>query len=745
MVYRLFNEFINTFLIEKRDFLSGSNEIVLTQEALAEIIRVFVENQIGGTGMNFAEKLKTQFQGASENSKIVFAHASWLFVLGSNSMTTAGKINAVKMSLFDIPEYSLRESIFLNKEGISDPGTAYNTSKPLSLRFLINMFNWLLMSGSNNTQQDVVDRIEAICLYGNYRQDSYLMDYFDTKTSDDIIAKFALEAKKDGSPAKIIILNYLLNLCQPDKYERMASFRDKKAIAKKLFLQEYGSKEGLNIDDQIRVIKENLAKQNPDIDPTHLLYHPRIKPLWNRVSQADSPKQDTMMEGELIEHTPRTNSEPRTKRSLNSILFGPPGTGKTYNSINHAVEITDPVFWSTITDKDNQRGEITKRYRELVKDGRIVFTTFHQSLSYEDFIEGIKPVTHEEKNNIITYEVLPGIFKKLCDKAKLNDGSSFEKSYKKLLSDLGVNPTNVMKLKTPNDTEFGVSLNSNDNLNLHPGCKPIPNGSLTKDILISHINGNEIPLYFRGYYQGVVLTLKEKYGFNENQSANDNYVMIIDEINRGNVSQIFGELITLIEPDKRMGCNEALEVTLPYKKDKFSVPANLYIIGTMNTADRSVEALDTALRRRFSFIEMAPEYELLDGRTVDGIDLGILLRAINDRIEVLLNKDHAIGHSYFLRVLKGECSLKEVFFNEIIPLLQEYFYGNFGRIELVLGTGFVKPVPVTTSIFAYPSSENEVINEHVRFSLVRPERMTDEAFLKALKTLLKEIDEPTQD
>lgn len=157
MVYRLFNEFINTFLIEKRDFLSGSNEIVLTQEALAEIIRVFVENQIEGTGMNFAEKLKTQFQGASENSKIVFAHASWLFVLGSNSMTTAGKINAVKMSLFDIPEYSLRESIFLNKEGISDPGTAYNTSKPLSLRFLINMFNWLLMSGSNNTQQDVVD------------------------------------------------------------------------------------------------------------------------------------------------------------------------------------------------------------------------------------------------------------------------------------------------------------------------------------------------------------------------------------------------------------------------------------------------------------------------------------------------------------------------------------------------------------------------------------------------------------
>lgn len=745
MVYRLFNEFINTFLIEKRDFLSGNNEIVLTQEALAEVIRIFIENQIEGTDMNFAEKLKTQFKGASENSKIVFAHASWLYVLGSNSMTTAGKINAVKMSLFDIPKYSLRESIFLNKEGISDPGTAYNTSKPLSLRFLINLFNWLLMSGSNNTHQDIVNRFEAICLYGNYRRDSYLMDFFDTKTSDDIKAKFALEAKKNGAPAKIIILNYLLNLCQPDKYERMASFRDKEAIARKLFRQEYGSKEGLNIDDQIRVIKENLAKQNPDIDPTHLLYHPRIKPLWNRVTQTESPKQDTMMNGELIDHTPSTNSEPRTNRSLNIILFGPPGTGKTYNSINLAVETTDPGFMSKINDKETQRDLIRERYKALEQDGRIVFTTFHQSMSYEDFIEGIKPITNEDQQNSLTYEVVPGILKSLCDRAALSDDNNFEQSYAKLITELASSEEDFKKIKTPSGKEFGISLNSNNNLNLHLGAEFKQNACLTKDIMIRHILGKDIPVYFRGYYQGVIVLLTANYGLKTNANPTTNYVLIIDEINRGNVSQIFGELITLIETDKRAGMKEALEVTLPYSKEKFSVPPNLFIIGTMNTADRSVEALDTALRRRFSFIEMAPEYELLDGRTVDGIDLGILLRAINDRIEVLLNKDHAIGHSYFLRVLKGECSLKEVFFNEIIPLLQEYFYGNFGRIELVLGTGFVKPVPVTTSIFAYPSSENEVINEHVRFSLVRPERMTDEAFLKALKTLLKEIDEPTQD
>jgi len=426
---------------------------------------------------------------------------------------------------------------------------------------------------------------------------------------------------------------------------------------------------------------------------------------------------------------------------LNQILYGPPGTGKTYNSINLAVEIADPVFWSTITDKDKQRGEITKRYRELVKDGRIVFTTFHQSMSYEDFIEGIKPVTHEENNNSITYEVLPGIFKKLCDQAKLNDGCSFEESYMKLLNDLEANPDNIMKLKTPKNTEFGITLNSNDNLNLHPRCSSKPNGSLTKDILISHINGGEIPLYFRGYYQGVVITLKEKYGFIENRSANNNYVMIIDEINRGNVSQIFGELITLIEPDKRAGMKEALEVTLPYSKKKFSVPSNLYIIGTMNTADRSVEALDTALRRRFSFTEMAPEYSLLTGSNVAGIDLGDLLRVINSRIEALLDKDHAIGHSYFLRVASGDSTLQDVFFDEIIPLLQEYFYGNFGRIELVLGGGFVESSTVTQSIFAKPSPNNDEFNDHIRYSLISREKMDEAAFQKALKVLMNESDE----
>jgi 5-methylcytosine-specific restriction protein B len=167
------------------------------------------------------------------------------------------------------------------------------------------------------------------------------------------------------------------------------------------------------------------------------------------------------------------------------------------------------------------------------------------------------------------------------------------------------------------------------------------------------------------------------------------YVLIIDEINRGNVSSIFGELITLIEKDKRAGCPEELEVILPYSKEPFKVPKNVFIIGTMNTADRSVEALDTALRRRFSFVEMMPDYEVLKEIIIEGINLSELLKIINDRIEVLLDRDHKIGHSYFINAKTLE-DLLNTFKNNIIPLLQEYFYNDYEKIALVLGEGFVE-------------------------------------------------------
>lgn len=166
------------------------------------------------------------------------------------------------------------------------------------------------------------------------------------------------------------------------------------------------------------------------------------------------------------------------------------------------------------------------------------------------------------------------------------------------------------------------------------------------------------------------------------------HVLVLDEINRGNVSRIFGELLTLIEPSKRAGQPEALEVTLPYSRQRFSVPANVHLIGTMNTADRSLAGLDIALRRRFTFKEMPPRPELLDGVDVQGVNLGALLRVMNERIEVLLDRDHLIGHAYLLPLTQPGGNtlprLAEVFRQQIVPLLQEYFFEDWERIGWVL-------------------------------------------------------------
>lgn len=166
-----------------------------------------------------------------------------------------------------------------------------------------------------------------------------------------------------------------------------------------------------------------------------------------------------------------------------------------------------------------------------------------------------------------------------------------------------------------------------------------------------------------------------------------NHVFIIDEINRGNISKIFGELITLIEPSKRLGQAEGMKAKLPYSQQFFGVPDNVYIIGTMNTADRSIATIDTALRRRFRFKEMMPDAEILKGISVEGIPISDMLSRMNKKIAVLYDREHTIGHAYFIPLRENPTleQLAEIFENAIVPLLQEYFYEDYEKIRLVLG------------------------------------------------------------
>lgn len=266
----------------------------------------------------------------------------------------------------------------------------------------------------------------------------------------------------------------------------------------------------------------------------------------------------------------------------NLILYGPPGTGKTWTSMAEAVRLAltlppdDPLL------KPENRKELARRYADLQELGQIGFVTFHQSFSYEDFVEGLRPVQNNDGTGF-TLKAHPGIFRRMAEDAT---------------------------------------------------------------------------------------------------GSPEQHVLVIDEINRANISKVMGELITLIEPDKRLGATNALKVELPYSGNSFGVPANLHIVGTMNTADRSIALLDTALRRRFVFRELAPDPTVLN--VVDGIDLPAVLTTINRRIEYLLDREHRIGHA-FLIGCKTRADVDAVMRNKVLPLLQEYFFESWDRVAAVLG------------------------------------------------------------
>lgn len=452
---------------------------------------------------------------------------------------------------------------------------------------------------------------------------------------------------------------------------------------------------------------------------------------------------------------------------LNQILYGPPGTGKTYSTIDRALEILG------VETQGKSRAELKAQFDEFRQNGQIEFVTFHQSFSYEEFVEGIKP-NIENENTEMTYEVKDGIFKDISDRALSN-----YQAHKDSLQNLPHKESNTKELfqafaqnlqEQLTDAENGIDFNTPSlstkmqiskifyfkNEEAKSIAISVPNSKsnqvLKRDIVLrdyEKFKSGEIQSYkdIKPTYESLAqwhgnaiyyFALYEKIAEFEksykpqNQAVSEvklkPYILIIDEINRGNISKILGELITLIEPSKRIGGDEELRVTLPYSNESFGVPSNLYIIGTMNTADRSIALLDTALRRRFEFVEMMPDYGELQKiwlvnetgtkdssiESWEGIkgDDGIyrsqilfkILAAINNRIEFLLDREHTIGHAFFFEKAKfyqsdeyGEWyeltleSLKEIFVKKIIPLLQEYFYDDYAKIDAVLNdNGMVK-------------------------------------------------------
>jgi 5-methylcytosine-specific restriction protein B len=331
---------------------------------------------------------------------------------------------------------------------------------------------------------------------------------------------------------------------------------------------------------------------------------------------------------------------------LNQILYGPPGTGKTYNTSGKSLQLLNIECEET---------DIHNSFSSQCNEGKILFTTFHQSYSYEDFIEGIRVNTNGSQ---VEYKIRNGLFKKIARKALFQKAAH-------LLGE-AVNQEHLETYSTTYAENLDEDLKIKNNFYSSEDVQKI-----LKRIALFKSD----PLK---YCSDKIIV--------KNQPR---FVIVIDEINRGNISKIFGELITLIEDNKRLGGRDVLSVTLPYSGEQFFVPDNLYILGTMNTADRSLAALDVALRRRFDFEEMMPNFDNnspLAGIKVKGVDLCKWMTGVNQRIQAERGREFTIGHAFFMSLKTNQTmdELESIMQRKVLPLLEEYFFDDWEGIRYVL-------------------------------------------------------------
>lgn len=427
-----------------------------------------------------------------------------------------------------------------------------------------------------------------------------------------------------------------------------------------------------------------------------------------RIVRHGQPRQPEVTKVEMTHSEQEPNIAQETSvLPKNVILYGPPGTGKTYSVVLKAMSIVDATDYGLAVSSEVYQ-ELKQRYDALVRDGQISFVTFHQSYGYEDFVEGIRPQT---EGGQISYEVRDGVLKAIAlaarenwqkakgaDKEALDDDSLFERVWQELAENLEESTDGKAKVKLfrGGEAELELGQTGRNVVVSLPGYEttyPLAKMQLKRLWGRRHeINRPfDTKVYNRSFFWAVLEHLKELAADVQpvavQPEALKPFVLVIDEINRGNISKIFGELITLVEEDKRLGEPFEMTVTLPYSQgdeEPFGLPPNLYLVGTMNTSDRSIALLDTALRRRFEFEELQPNPRVLKDRQLDvDVDLSALLSAINERVEYLYDRDHTIGHAYFVGV-KSLADLERVFRRKVIPLLQEYFYEDWSKVVLVL-------------------------------------------------------------
>jgi 5-methylcytosine-specific restriction enzyme B len=466
-----------------------------------------------------------------------------------------------------------------------------------------------------------------------------------------------------------------------------------------------------------------------------------------------------------------------SRSTTNLILYGPPGTGKTYRTAWEAVRLCLGDQAAAIFQGSEKREALINEYRRLASEGRIEFVTFHQSMSYEEFVEGLRPNTGEragegpedvEVGSGFRLEPYDGVFKRVSERARLDPGegsspSRLDRSARVFKVALGRRGTEEDRIRFGLDNDLihigwggdidwsnerfddydailsewrtkkkGVAVSGHDGdivitfsfrADMQVGdyvvvpdgrdrfraFGRVTDGYFYEPAAAYHPHRRHVEWLWRddrgiererfypnGFRRHSVYKLDQLlvdwdalesivFGTEtprSNESARG-HVLIIDEINRANISKVFGELITLLEQDKRLGMQNEIRLMLPYSKKPFGVPVNLHIIGTMNTADRSIALLDTALRRRFTFRELMPD-PLILSPNVDGINLQQLLTTINERIEYLFDRDHQIGHAYFTNC-STRADVEEVMRHKVIPLLAEYFYEDWSKVASVLG------------------------------------------------------------